>query len=57
MGRGLLTVSIVRRPELVDELVAEGKLNVPVAANYPLDSAAPALRQAQKGGKVLFKVS
>ena len=38
-------------------LLAEGKLSVPVAASYPLASAAPALRQALKGGKVLFKVS
>jgi trans-2-enoyl-CoA reductase len=39
------------------QLVAEGKLHVPIAASYPLASAALALAQAQKGGKVLFAVS
>jgi NADPH:quinone reductase-like Zn-dependent oxidoreductase len=39
------------------QLVAEGKLSVPIAATYPLRSAAAALAHAQKGGKVLFKIS
>jgi len=39
------------------QLVAEGKLSVPIAATYPLSSAAAALAHAQKGGKVLFEVS
>jgi NADPH:quinone reductase-like Zn-dependent oxidoreductase len=38
-------------------LVAEGKLRVPIAATYPLASAATALAHAEKGGKVLFAVT
>jgi len=38
-------------------LVAEGKLSLPIAATYPLSSAAAALAHAHKGGKVLFEVS
>lgn len=50
-------------PKLVEgiklgaQLVAEGKLRVPIAATYPLASAATALVHAQKGGKVLFAVA
>jgi NADPH:quinone reductase-like Zn-dependent oxidoreductase len=39
------------------QLVAAGKLHVPIAATYPLASAATALAHAQKGGKVLFEVA
>ena len=39
------------------QLLAEGKLSAPVAATYPLSSAAAALAHALKGGKVLFKIS
>jgi NADPH:quinone reductase-like Zn-dependent oxidoreductase len=52
-----------RSPKLVEgiklgaQLVADGKLSVPIAANYPLSSAATALGHALKGGKVLFKIS
>jgi NADPH:quinone reductase-like Zn-dependent oxidoreductase len=38
-------------------LVAEGKLQVPIAATYPLSSAAAALTHARKGGKVLFGIT
>jgi NADPH:quinone reductase-like Zn-dependent oxidoreductase len=38
-------------------LVAEGRLNVPIAATYPLASAATALAHAEAGGKVLFEVA
>ncbi len=48
---------IVEGIKLGARLVAEGKLSVPIAATYPLSSAAAALTHAQKGGKVLFKVS
>jgi NADPH:quinone reductase-like Zn-dependent oxidoreductase len=50
-------------PKIVDamklgaRLVAEGNLTVPVAAMYPLESAAAAVGHALKGGKVLFKIS
>ncbi len=43
--------------KLGTRLIAEGKLSVPIAATYPLSSAAAALAHAQKGGKVLFKLS
>ncbi len=52
-----------RSPKLVEgmklgaHLVADGKLSMPIAAEYPLSSAAAALGHARKGGKVLFKVS
>ena len=39
------------------QMVAEGKLRVPVAAVYPLIAAREALTHAQKGGKVLFQCS
>jgi len=40
------------------ELVAAGKLNVPIAATYPLASAQAALAHAQqRGGKVLFEIA
>ena len=38
------------------QLVAEGKLHVPIAATYPLTSVATALTHAEKGGKVLFSI-
>jgi NADPH:quinone reductase-like Zn-dependent oxidoreductase len=38
-------------------LIAEGKLHQPVAATYPLVAAKEAIAHAQKGGKVLFKLS
>ncbi len=47
---------IVEGMKLGARLVAEGKLRAPIAATYPLDSAAAALAHAQKGGKVLFAV-
>jgi len=38
-------------------LIAEGKLHQPVAATYPLVAAKEAIAHAQRGGKVLFKLS
>jgi NADPH:quinone reductase-like Zn-dependent oxidoreductase len=38
-------------------LMAEGKLHMPVAATYPLVAAKEAIAHAQRGGKVLFKLS
>ena len=38
-------------------LIAEGKLYMPVAATYPLVAAKEAIAHAQRGGKVLFKLS
>ncbi len=38
-------------------LIAEGKLHMPVAATYPLIAAKEAIAHAQRGGKVLFKLS
>ena len=38
-------------------LIAEGKLHMPVAATYPLVAAKEAIAHAQRGGKVLFKLS
>jgi mitochondrial enoyl-[acyl-carrier protein] reductase / trans-2-enoyl-CoA reductase len=38
-------------------LIAEGKLHMSVAATYPLVAAKEAIAHAQRGGKVLFKVS
>ena len=38
-------------------LIAEGKLYMPVAATYPLIAAKEAVAHAQRGGKVLFKIS
>ena len=38
-------------------LIAEGKLHVPVAATYPLFAAKEAIAHAQRGGKILFKLS
>ncbi len=38
-------------------LMAEGKLHMPVAATYPLVAAKEAIAHAQRGGKVLFKIS
>jgi NADPH:quinone reductase-like Zn-dependent oxidoreductase len=37
-------------------LVADGKLNVPIARTYPLTAAAEALSHAEGGGKVLFAI-
>jgi NADPH:quinone reductase-like Zn-dependent oxidoreductase len=37
-------------------LIAEGKLQMPVAATYPLVEAKEAIAHAQRGGKVLFKI-
>jgi len=51
------SIAIVEGIKLGAQLVAEGKLSVPIAATYPLTAAAAALARAQKGGKVLFKVS
>ncbi len=38
-------------------LIAEGKLHMSVAATYPLIAAKEAIAHAQRGGKVLFKIS
>ncbi len=38
-------------------LIAEGKLHMSVAATYPLVAAKEAIAHAQRGGKVLFKLS
>src|SRR5712691_8466758 len=38
-------------------LIAEGKLHLPVSATYPLVAAREAFAHAQRGGKVLFKLS
>jgi NADPH:quinone reductase-like Zn-dependent oxidoreductase len=43
--------------QLGAQLVAEGKLSVPIAATYPLSSAPAALAPAQKGRKLLSKFS
>ncbi len=39
------------------QLIAEGKLHLPIAAVYPLAAAKEAITHAQKGGKVLFACS
>ncbi len=39
------------------QLIAEGKLQMSVAATYPLVAAKEAVAHAQRGGKVLFKLS
>jgi NADPH:quinone reductase-like Zn-dependent oxidoreductase len=39
------------------QLVADGKLNVPIARTYPLTAAAEALSHAEGGGKVLFTMN
>jgi NADPH:quinone reductase-like Zn-dependent oxidoreductase len=50
-------------PKLVEaiktgaRLVAEGKVQVPIAAVYPLTAAQEALKHARTGGKVLFQCS
>ena len=51
------SAKIVEGIKLGAQLVAEGKLSVPIAATYPLSSAAAALAHGQKGGKVLFKLA
>lgn len=51
------STKIVEGIKLGAQLIAEGNLSVPIAATCPLNSAAAALAQAEKGGKVLFKVS
>lgn len=51
------SAQVVDGIKLGAQLVAEGKLSVPIAATYPLGSAAAALAHAQKGGKVLFEIS
>ncbi len=51
------SAEMVEGIKLGAQLVAEGKLSVPIAATYPLRSAAAALAHAQKGGKVLFQPS
>ena len=48
---------ILEAMKLGAQLVAEDKLHVPIAATYPLASAATALAHAQEGGKVLFEVA
>jgi len=48
---------ILEAMKLGARLVAEGKLSVPIAAIYPLASAATALAHAEKGGKVLFAIA
>jgi len=48
---------ILEAMKLGARLVAEGKLHAPVAATYPLASAATALAHAERGGKVLFEVA
>jgi NADPH:quinone reductase-like Zn-dependent oxidoreductase len=48
---------LVEGMKLGARLVAEGKLRVPIAATYPLASAATALAHAEKGGKVLFAIA
>lgn len=50
------SAKIVDGIKLGAQLVAEGKLSIPIAATYPLSSAPAALAHAQKGGKVLFAV-
>ena len=50
------SATVVKGIKLGAQLVAEGKLSVPIADTYPLSSAAAALAYAQKGGKVLFAV-
>lgn len=50
----------VKFPALVragGELIAAGKLNVPVAAVYPLEAVKDALVHAQRGGKVLLDIA
>ncbi|HEX2681019.1 MAG TPA: zinc-dependent alcohol dehydrogenase family protein [Candidatus Dormibacteraeota bacterium] len=51
------SAKVVQAIKLGAQLVAEGKLAVPIAATYSLRSAAAALAHAQKGGKVLFEIS
>src|SRR5437870_77623 len=65
--RGLKTVNIVRRPELAAklapavaqaaEIIASGRLHIPVAATYPLSSIKKAITHAQRGGKILLDVA
>jgi NADPH:quinone reductase-like Zn-dependent oxidoreductase len=43
--------------QLGAQLVADGKINVPIADTYPLTAAAAALSHAERGGKVLFNVA
>ena len=43
--------------KLAAQLVAEGKLHFPIAAEYPLNAFREALRHALKGGKVLFEIA
>ena len=38
-------------------LIDEGKLHLPVSATYPLVAAKEAFAHAQRGGKVLLKLS
>jgi NADPH:quinone reductase-like Zn-dependent oxidoreductase len=39
------------------EMVASGRVNIPVAATYPLSSIKEAVAHAQRGGKILFDVA
>jgi NADPH:quinone reductase-like Zn-dependent oxidoreductase len=43
--------------KLAAEIVAEGLVDVPIAATYPLSAATAALSHAAAGGKVLFAVT
>jgi NADPH:quinone reductase-like Zn-dependent oxidoreductase len=62
-GFWLVNPAFHTSPKLVEaiktgaRLIAEGKLHVPVAATYPLVEAKEAIAHAQRGGKVLFKLS
>jgi NADPH:quinone reductase-like Zn-dependent oxidoreductase len=39
------------------EMIASGRVNIPVAATYPLSSIKEAVEHAQRGGKVLLEVA
>jgi NADPH:quinone reductase-like Zn-dependent oxidoreductase len=39
------------------EMIASGRVNIPVAATYPLSSIKDAVEHAQRGGKILLEVA
>jgi NADPH:quinone reductase-like Zn-dependent oxidoreductase len=39
------------------EMIASGRVNIPVAATYPLSSIKEAVEHAQRGGKILLEVA
>jgi NADPH:quinone reductase-like Zn-dependent oxidoreductase len=57
LGRPEIASKIAPAVAQAAKMIASGRVQIPVAATYPLSSIKEAVAHAQRGGKILLDVS